>query len=265
MTGASHVDRTYLVTGGASGIGAATTDHLRRAGGRVLTVDLRDADLVVDLSTAEGRAELVAETARAAHGRIDGVVACAGVGSEDANAVAVNYFGMVATLAGLNPLLATSAAPRAVGIASMAAIHPVDGRLLEMLLAADEARAMTRASRLERDPSRAGLIYGTTKRAFARWIRRVAPLREWAGNGIPLNAISPGIVMTPMVERLLDNEKWRSSLATGAPSPLNGMMEPRVPASLLAWLVSPENSHLCGQVIYLDSGADAVLRGDARW
>jgi hypothetical protein len=68
-----------------------------------------------------------------------------------------------------------------------------------------------------------------------------------------------------MVEGLLSDERWRASISTGAPMPLNGMMAPDVPANLLSWLVAPANSHLCGQIVYLDSGADATLRGDETW
>lgn len=49
------------------------------------------------------------------------------------------------------------------------------------------------------------------------------------------------------------------------PMPLNGFMGPQVPARLLAWLVSEENTHLCGQVIFVDGGSGAVIRGDATW
>lgn len=51
----------YLVTGSASGIGAATVSRLRDKGHTVIGVDIAGADITADLSTAEGRAELVAE------------------------------------------------------------------------------------------------------------------------------------------------------------------------------------------------------------
>ena len=51
--------RVYVVSGGASGIGAALTSLLRGQGQRVITVDLRDADVVADLSDADGRAAAV--------------------------------------------------------------------------------------------------------------------------------------------------------------------------------------------------------------
>lgn len=99
---------TYAVTGSASGMGAASAARLRAAGHRVIGVDLRDADVVADLGTAEGRAHAVREVIRLAGGRLDGVAAVAGVGPQmrDAGVVAsINYFGPVALLNGLRPAL----------------------------------------------------------------------------------------------------------------------------------------------------------------
>ncbi|KRF12354.1 hypothetical protein ASG90_15350 [Nocardioides sp. Soil797] len=70
--------KTYAVTGAASGIGAATTTHLREQGHRVITVDLHDADVTADLSTAEGRADTVAGV-RELTDVLHGVVPCAGI------------------------------------------------------------------------------------------------------------------------------------------------------------------------------------------
>ena len=55
--------RTVVVTGGASGMGAATTKKLRDDGQRVITVDLREADIIADLGTPEGREQAIAEIA----------------------------------------------------------------------------------------------------------------------------------------------------------------------------------------------------------
>lgn len=44
--------KTYVVTGAASGIGAATAELIRERGHKVISVDLRDADVVADLSDA---------------------------------------------------------------------------------------------------------------------------------------------------------------------------------------------------------------------
>ena len=55
---------TYCVTGAASGIGAATKAKLEADGHRVIGVDLRDADVVADMSTPEGRQSAVDGVAR---------------------------------------------------------------------------------------------------------------------------------------------------------------------------------------------------------
>src|SRR4051812_14825304 len=101
----SHAGRTYVVTGSASGIGAATARYLEERGARVLGADLRDAEIEADLATADGRRALAERAAELSGGVLDGVVAAAGVLSADALTVRVNHFGAVATLEGLRPLL----------------------------------------------------------------------------------------------------------------------------------------------------------------
>lgn len=256
--------RTVVVTGSASGIGRATKELLESRGDRVIGVDIRDADVVVDLTKAEGRLALVEQVRALTDGRIDAVVANAGLATPTPQTVAVNYFGAVATLEGLRPLLAGSAAPRAVATASMASLMPYDDELVGLCLAHDEASALVRAKQLL-ESDQGGQIYSSTKAALCRWLRRVAPTPEWAGAGIPLNAIGPGIVETPMTAELTATEEARQGLLQMVPMPLNGFMGPQVPAALLAWLVSEENSHLCGQVIFVDGGSDVVIRGDATW
>ena len=71
------MSRTYVVSGAASGIGAATATMLRGHGQRVVTVDLRDADVVADLSTADGRAAAVSGVQALAE-VVHGVVPAAG-------------------------------------------------------------------------------------------------------------------------------------------------------------------------------------------
>lgn len=256
--------RTYVITGAASGIGKATSELLVERGHRVIGVDVHDADVIADLSTAEGRAGFVAKVGDASGGAIDAIIANAGVATPTAKTVAVNYFGTLATLEGLRPLLAGSPAPRAVATASMASLFPPVDDLLDALLARDEPRAMARASELEAGaPEQANFIYGTTKRALVRWIRRNAATPEWAGAGIPLNAIAPGIVVTPMVQDLIATQEARDAALEAVPMPLNGIIEARDAAYLLAWLTSEENAHLCGQVVFIDGGSDVVIRGDS--
>ncbi|WNB86961.1 SDR family oxidoreductase [Cellulomonas sp. ATA003] len=256
--------RTTVVTGSASGIGRATRTVLESRGERVIGVDLHDAEVLAHLATAAGRALVVERVAALSAGRVDAVVANAGSAGRTPSDVAVNYFGSVATLEGLRPLLDASTAPRAAATASVAALMPCDAELVDLCLAGDEAGALGRAEKLV-EAGDADLIYASSKAALCRWVRRMAPWRHWAGHGIPLNAIAPGVVETPMVADLIGTDVQRAAVAAALPMPLGGFMAPDVPAHLLAWLVSEANTHLCGQVVFLDGGADAVIRGDSTW
>lgn len=257
--------RTIVVTGAASGIGQTLAGILTERGDRVISVDLHDADVTVDLTTSEGRTALVEGVRELSGGSIDAIVANAGLAQASPKTVAVNFFGAIATLEGLRPLLAGSASPRASVTCSMASLYPPDQELLDDLLAGDEPAALARGEILAADPALSALIYGTTKQAVAKWVRRHAATADWAGAGIPLNGIAPGIVLTPMTQDMTATKEAVDALLQQVPMPLNGMMKPEVPARLHAWLVSEENSHLCGQIIFVDGGSDVVIRGDSTW
>lgn len=254
-------ERTYVITGSASGIGAATARLLADSGNAVIGVDLVDADITVDLATAPGRAEMVAEV-RSRCDTIDAVIANAGTIGKGALDVRLNYFGAVATLDGLRPLLTSSAAPRAAATVSMALIQSVHDELVAACLSGDEERAaaLVDAQRLD-----AVTVYSSTKRALARWIRSHAIAPEWAGAGIALNAVAPGVVRTAMTEPILADPRGAELLEAATPMPFGGVAAPAAIAHAFAFLTRAETAALTGQVLFVDGGAEGVLRGDDVW
>lgn len=257
--------RITVVTGSASGIGAATRSLLESRGQRVIGVDLSDADVIADLATREGRLGMVEEVTRQSDGRVDSVISLAAVLSRPDPTVRVNYYGARATLDGLRTLLAESTSPRAVFAASVSAIHPVDEALLRLLDAGDEDAAVSYVATLPDPDEVNSVIYGTTKAGLIRWMRRVAAKPDWAGAGIAINAIAPGVVNTPMVASRLATAEGRERYRQIVPMPLNGIATPAAVACLIAWLAGAENSHVTGQVIFVDGGAETVQRGESTW
>ena len=71
---------TMVVTGSASGMGAAIVSRLEGRGDRVITVDLHDAAVVADLSTVQGRVDAAHKVLELSEGHIDGAVMAAGLG-----------------------------------------------------------------------------------------------------------------------------------------------------------------------------------------
>lgn len=254
------MSRTIAVTGSASGIGAALTNLLQKQGDRVIGVDLRDADVLADLSTHNGRLAAAAAVSSAAGGVLDGVVTCAGTSVPGVLMVQVNFFGTTEFVAALQPALAASSAPRIAVVGSISATHPTDETVVSACLEGDEASAVHAAEGAIAD-RRAQQIYPSSKFALAQWVRRTAIEPGWASAGIPINVVAPGVVLTPMTEELIADPAMKQIMDAAVPMPLNGYLQAEDVAQVLAFLVSAENSHITGQVVFVDGGAEVTLVG----
>src|SRR6266849_3762068 len=193
--------RTVVITGAASGIGKATAALAEARGWQPIRADLNEGDVKADLATSQGRAAFVDGVTALLVERLDAVIACAGVALPTPLTLKVNYFGAVATLEGLRPLLAKGNAPRAVGISSFASIMQADAELVEACLSGDEAAALKVAENKE-----PGVYYSSSKAAFARWMRHQAITADWVRTVILLNGIAPGMVVTPMTQAMVDDK-----------------------------------------------------------
>jgi NAD(P)-dependent dehydrogenase (short-subunit alcohol dehydrogenase family) len=267
------MSRTIVVTGSASGIGAATAKRLRDSNYRVIGVDLHDADVVSDLATLAGRTAMVDAVRRLSGGRIDAIIANAGGGPPETS-IQLNFFGAVATLDGLRPLLVDSPAPRAVAVSSVASLRPTHSPIVEACLHLDEPAALAAARSLVASggTSHSGTnegpdepqipleLYGNAKFALQRWCRREAATAAWAGAGIALNVVALGFYDTPAAAYVLSDPTSRAG--SGRLVPLRGAFPGRAEeaAAILAWCASPENSQMTGQILYADGGLECLAR-----
>ncbi|MFD5865832.1 SDR family NAD(P)-dependent oxidoreductase [Agromyces sp. NPDC127015] len=230
-----------VVTGGASGIGAAIATRLRRGGARVAVFDLRpeasDADLAVavdvadDASVRAGVERVVAE-----FGRLDIVVNNAGIGAQgtiEANAddewhrvLDINVLGMMRVARAALPHLRRSPAAAIVNTSSIAATAGL--------------------------PERA--LYSASKGAVSALTRAMAAdhLRE----GIRVNAVNPGTADTPWIGRLLaqapDPAAERAALE--ARQPHGRLVAADEVAGAVAYLASPASGSTTGIEVAVDGG-----------
>lgn len=255
------------ITGSASGIGAATSAMLQAAGHRIIGIDLRDAQVIADLSTREGRAHAVQAVLDACGGALDSLVLCAGLGADFVPAgkvVSVNYFGAVDLLDGLLPTLATRADaahhPAAVVVSSVASTQLTwaQNPLAPALAAGDESAA---ATALDAFGARAGHVaYAGSKNALTVAVRQRAA--AWAQAGVRINTVAPGAVMTPLLQRGLDDPRI-GPLIRDFVAPIARRAEPAEIAALIGYLLSDQAAYIHGAQMVIDGGIDAVARPTA--
>lgn len=256
----------YAVTGSASGMGAAVVKRLLAAGHRVVTVDIAEADVVADLSTPQGRRDATEKVLAACGGRLDGAVLAAGQGpapgrERPALITQVNYLGVVELLEGWREALAATGNAKVVVFSSNSTttMPLIPGRAVAALLEGDAERAL-KAYRIFGKGAPA-MAYGASKVAVTRWVRRRAVEPEWVRAGIRLNAIAPGAVLTPLLERQLATPGEAKAIRS-FPVPAGGYGDPGLLADWVIHMLGPAADFMVGSVVVVDGGTDAWFRAD---
>ncbi len=243
-------EHTFVITGSASGLGAATAEHLVAQGAAVVLLDINQPaveaaaerlgnkalGLACDICDAK-QVQQALDTAVKQFGALHGLINCAGIvgaqrilgrkGPHDlddfARVLNINVIGSFNVLRLAAQVLANNA-PNTQGergvIINTASIAAYDGQLGQAAYAASK-----------------GAIVSLTLPAA----------RELAGQGIRVMTIAPGIFETPMMAGM--TEEVRASLSAGVPFPPR-LGKPEEYAALAQHII--ENSMLNGEVIRLD-------------
>ncbi len=251
---------TYIITGGATGIGAAVRERLTGEGHQVIVIDLKDADINADLSTAEGVATACDAMRESAPDGLDGFVPCAGVGPHlpPLTVARLNYFGAIATTRAALPLLEKKQAP-AVLISSNSApmTNSRDDKLAAAFLDDDEEGV----AKMMEDYKDGTAVYATGKYALGCWMRRNCA--EWAKRGVRMNAVAPGMTITPLVEANRQDPRFKELMDEFEDHiPIQRAGQPEEIAAVICFLLGPEASFCCGSVFFIDGGTDTLLRPD---
>jgi NAD(P)-dependent dehydrogenase (short-subunit alcohol dehydrogenase family) len=237
-----------IVTGGASGLGAATAAELAGAGAKVacLDVNLDGAKAVADkiggiaircdVTRADEAAAALAQ-ARAAHGTARILVNCAGVGPAK----------RIVGRDGPMPLddFARVIEINLIGTFNMMRLVAADMQSVSPLADGERGVIVSTASVAAFEGQIGQAAYAASKGGVAALTMPAA--REFAQFGIRANAIAPGIFHTPMLMAL--PEEAQKSLAAAVPFP-KLLGRPEQFASLVRHIV--ENTYINGEVIRLD-------------
>lgn len=258
---------TYAVTGSGSGMGRAVVTRLRESGHRVIDVDLTDATVEADLGTATGRRRAANAVLEECEGRLDGAVLAAGVGPTPGRdrprlIGEVNYLGVVELLTAWRPALAAADRAKVVAFGSNSAttVPMVPRRAINALLDGGDTARAARTLRIF-GPQAPSLAYAASKIALSRWVRRRAVTEDWAGSGIRLNAIAPGAILTPLLEKQLATPSEARAIRS-FPVPVGHFGDPGHLADWVMLMLSDSADFLCGSVVVVDGGSDAWFRAD---
>ena len=258
---------TYAVTGAASGMGREVVGRLRAQGHEVIDVDIAEATVRADLSDPGGRAAAAAGVLERAGGALDGAVMAAGIGPSPGKdrprlICEVNYNGVVDLLTSWRPALAAAERAKVVvyGSNSTTTTPLVPSRAVRALLDGNVDKAVS-TTRLFGSTAPA-IAYAASKIAVSRWVRHTAVLPDWAGAGIRLNALAPGAIMTPLLEKQLSTPSEARAIRA-FPVPVGGFGNAGDLAAWTEFMLADTADFLCGSVIFVDGGSDAYFRPDA--
>ncbi len=250
--------KNYLMSGGATGIGAAIKTLLRAAGHNVVVMDVKDADITVDLADPASRSAAIAQARSHFSGGLDGVITCAGVAShfpDTGKIISINYFGTTELVDGVADLL--TAGGRVVLISSNSAPMCQAPDLVEAMLGNDESIAVAAAA-----DHTGHNCYSGSKQAVARWMKAVSG--GFAKRGITINAVAPGYIETPMTASVAADPNYGDSIRQFVESiPAGRAGLPSDIANLVEFLLSDKAGFICGSLIFIDGGHDAMFRPNA--
>lgn len=231
-----------IVTGGASGIGAAIASRLHEEGCRVAILDLStagaDERFTAVAADVSDRASVDAAVAAVGDrlGRIDIVVNNAGIGAQGdvtqnddaewAHVLSVNVTGIARVTAAALPWLRRSPSAAVCNIASIAATAGLPARAL----------------------------YSASKGAVLALTRAMAA--DFVTDGIRVNAVNPGTADTPWVSRLLasSSDASRERAALEARQPHGRLVSADEVAEAVLYLVSPRSGSTNGTSLEVDGG-----------
>lgn len=240
--------RGVIVTGAGQGIGRAIAERFARDGGGVLAADL-NGDAVEAVA-----GELRAAGHRAIGHRVD-VTDPAAVRGMVARAVA--EFGGVDVLVNNAGVLRST---RIVDIApeewdlvlgvNLKAAFLCSQAVHDSMAARGGGRIVHMASMAGRATSTlGGAHYSTAKAGVLGFSRHLA--REWAKDNITSNAVSPGIVDTPMARGNMNEARLSTVLAS---IPLGRLADPSEIANLVCFLASDEAAYITGANVDIHGG-----------
>ena len=227
--------RKAIVTGAASGIGAAVVARLVEEGCAVLAVDLRAEGLAgtYNLATDVANAEAIAAEAQAKLGGCDILINNAGV-----------------CPAGPFEEMNNAMWDSALGI-NVTAVMQLPRSCLPMLKASSAGRVINTGSILSRYGDAGLVAYATSKHAVLGLTRALA--MELGPHGITVNCVQPGAIETgmtiPMFETNPEAKTYYSSR-----SALGRIGQPEDIADVMVFIASDDARFLTGQGILVDGG-----------